>query len=94
MDDFKVKAKQKVLQELMDMMDEKMVGSLKEKSPKFAKVDIASDDPELAENLKDKLVEGMEEEQEPEMQMMKGEKEEPEDEDDLRRLLDLYKNIK
>lgn len=57
--DIDTKAKSKVLQQLIDMMDEKLIGDLRVKSPKFAKVDIQSDDPKLAENLKNKLINGI-----------------------------------
>ena len=56
-----MKAKQKVLQELMDMMDSKQLDGMKSKSPKFAKVDIQSDDPMLADKLKDKLMDAADE---------------------------------
>lgn len=42
------KVKSKVLQDLIEAMDSRMVEGLKSKSPKFAKVDIMSDDPKLA----------------------------------------------
>lgn len=100
--DMNQKVKSKVLQQIMDMMDERGVSDLKSKSPKFAKVDIQSDDPELAENLKDKLVDGIEEEAVvdekfpnkamPEMEETP--EEEPESDEDMKRLLDMYQQLK
>ena len=89
--DIKLKAKQKVLDKLIEAMDDKMLGDLKGKSPKFAKVDIQSDDPKLAESIKDKIVDGIEDED-----LMGKEKscEPKEDEDDLERLKELYNKLK
>ncbi len=56
--------KNKVLQEIMDMMDSKMVDGLKSKSPKFMKVE--TNDPSMADDLKSKLLgdeEGSEQEE-------------------------------
>ena len=109
MEDTKSIAKQKVLQQLIDMMDERMIGDLKSKSPKFAKVDIQSDDPELAENLKDKLMDGIKEDdmKDPSQEMspedfkeIVNEGEDPMDEQDqedpadMERLLEMYKKLK
>lgn len=74
------KIKNKVLQKLIEQMDERMLEDLKGKSPKFAKVTIQSDDPKLAEDLKDNLVEGLAEEEE------EAPEEESEEEDDLKRM--------
>lgn len=90
--DINTKAKSNVLQQLIEMMDEKMLGDLKSKSPKFAKVDIQSDDPALANSLKDKLVDGIKED--------KAEGEDPmaeqdhEDPADMERLLEMYRKLK
>jgi len=107
--DMNQKAKSSVLQKLIDMMDEKMIGDLKNKSPKFAKVDIQSDDPELAESLKDKLVDGIQEDtnENPSKEMSKddfkedmSEGENPmneqdhEDPADMERLLEMYRKLK
>lgn len=86
----------------MQMMDERENGFLKSKSPKFAKVDIQSDDPELANKLKDKLVDGMtEDEPVDEMSLDKPSFDEPtlksktpEEDEDLARLLEMYEKIK
>jgi hypothetical protein len=56
MKDIASQAKEKVLQQIMDLMDERELGSMKGRSPKFAKVDIQSDDPALAEKLKTKMM--------------------------------------
>ena len=95
--DMNQKAKTTVLQKLIDMMDEKMTGDLKEKSPKFAKVDIQSDDPELATTLKNKLMDSVQEEEPslnkfPETESPADEKEE--EPDDMERLLEMYKQLK
>lgn len=82
------KIKNKVLQKLIEQMDDRMVEDLKGKSPKFAKVTIQSDDPELAEDLKDNLIEGLSEEESEES--VEGE-EESEEEDDLKRMKKLSK---
>lgn len=93
--DMKTQAKSKVLEQLIELMDSKMVDGLKSKSPKFAKVDIQSDDPELAEDLKDKVVDGMEEtEEKPKLPEEPMEEKNPEDEDDMKRLMELYKGLK
>lgn len=84
--------KNKILQKLIEQMDERMLEDLKGKSPKFAKVSIQSDDPKLAEDLKDKLIEGMEEDKE-EMPVEEESKDDME-EDDLERLKELYNKIK
>ena len=88
--DMHSKAKSKVLEELISMMEERELGELKGKSPKFAKVDIKSDDPELMDEIKDKLMvdEPEEEEIDEEVPM------ETEDEDDLERLKELYSKLK
>lgn len=75
--------KKKILQEIMDMMDKKEGDSLKN-HPKIAKVDIKSNDPEMAEELKDKLVE-------PDME---NDSNEEVDEETKQKLIDLYKNLK
>ena len=103
--DMKQMAKEKVLQQLIDMMDEKMTGDLKGKSPKFAKVDIQSDDPKLADELKDKLTGDMDDQEEksetPEEMLkekmdpsMEDKEQSPEDDSDMERLLDMYRKIK
>lgn len=75
------KIKNKVLQKLIEQMDERMLEDLKGKSPKFAKVTIQSDDPKLAEDLKENLIEGLAEEESEESA-----EEESEEEDDLKRM--------
>lgn len=53
--------KEKILQEIMDLMDEKSVDGLKASSPKFgmAKVDVTATDPKMADSIKAKLMGGM-----------------------------------
>lgn len=90
MEDFKLKAKQKVLEQIMEMMDEKELDGLKSKSPKFMKVE--TNDPEMAKEV----VEGALEDK------LKLEDENPEDkveekdmsDDDLERLKELYSKLK
>lgn len=108
--DINTKAKQKVLEQIMQMMDERENSFLKSKSPKFAKVDIQTDDPKLAESLKDKLVSGLSEDDQenPLDEMTKKDFKEdlsegednqkkklnPEEDEDLARLLEMYEKIK
>lgn len=98
--------KEKILQEIMDLMDSKMTDDLKSKSPKFgmAKVDIQSDDPKMADELKNKLMEGSpaEEASEPPMEELKEKMnpsmddhdEDASGDDDLERLKELYSQLK
>lgn len=90
-------AKEKVLDQLIKAMEEKMLGDLKGKSAKFAKIKIESDDPMLANTLKDKIMEGIEEGpmmEAPEEVMKEPGMEMEEDGDDLERLKELYHRIK
>jgi hypothetical protein len=91
MDDLAQKAKEKVLQEIMDLMDSNMLGSLKSKDPKMMAISVEAkkpteeEDPE--QSLKDKLM------------GMSGDSDasdlEPKDEDDdLERLKELYDKLK
>lgn len=87
--DLHKKAQAKVLKEIMDLMDEYGSERLRSKDPKFAKVDIQSDDPALAEELKDKLVDGMSEDS--------SSMEKPIDsseEEDMEKLKELYERLK
>lgn len=106
--DMNQKAKSSVLQKLIDMMDERSLGDLKSRSPKFAKVDIQSDDPALANELKDKLVEGIKEDaaEDPMKEMSKADfnedvsegenpmKEMDQEDPDMKRLLEMYQQLK
>ena len=97
MEDLKQKAKMSVLQELIKMMDEKESENLKSLSPKFAKVDIQSDDPALADKLKDKLTSGMHEDAEeiPEHEVSESKSfESQEDDEDLEKLKEMYSRLK
>jgi hypothetical protein len=100
------KAKANVLNELIKAMEDRELGELKGKSPKFAKVDIQSDDPKLAEALKNKLT-GVEEtddeesSESPEEKMkeltdpsLESKESSSEDDDDLERLKELYSKLK
>lgn len=89
MDDMKLKAKEAVLQQIMDLMDEREVGGMKSKSPKFAKVEIESSDPMLAEKLKDKMMDVNAEEMPEETADLPAE-----DDEDLERLKEMYARLK
>lgn len=89
------KIKEDVLQELIDLMDEKMLEGLKSKSPKFKKPEMAKVEIE-AENPED-LEEGLEKAQDvvkelPNQEMESDEQKE--DPEDLQRLMELYKKLK
>ncbi len=84
MDESKIKSD--VLQKLIDMMDERSVGDLKSKSPKFMKVE--TNDPDMAKEVVENAIPS-----EPEMPMME-EKESDSDDSDLARLMEMYKSIK
>ncbi len=92
--DIKSKAKSKVLDKLIEAMDDKIVGDMKGRSPKFAKVKIESDDPELAGSIKDKIIEGIGDDLPGEeiMEGMKGK--DCEGDEDLERLKELYAKLK
>lgn len=108
MDKKKMKIKEELLDELIDKMKEAEAMGLKK--PKVAKVDIESNDPELAEEIKNKMIGGMvESDMEDEMEEMpmesmdeeefESEEEsemgyESDDDDDLERLKKLYRKIK
>lgn len=81
-------AKKEVLDEIMKLMDDKD-GDMLRKHPKIAKVDIESNDPALADELKDKMM-GVEGE---EMSAMDVEKSEMNPED-MQKLMELYKKLK
>ena len=78
MDESKIKSD--VLQKLIDLMDERMVGDLKGKSPKFMKVE--TNDPEAAKELIETAAPEMEE----------GSKDE--EDSDMERLKEMYKKLK
>lgn len=84
------KIKSDVLQKLIDMMDSKMVDGLKGKSPKFMKVE--TNDPEMAKEVVTDALDS--EEQMPE-ELSEPMPEEPKPEDeDLERLLEMYRQLK
>jgi hypothetical protein len=93
----KNKIKESVLQELIDLMESKEVEGLKSKSPKFMKLQVEAVKPEM------ELDEEMESEDKPMMdeikdnKMMKPEMKEesnPEDDEDMQRLLEMYRQLK
>ncbi len=86
MEDFKTKAKQSVLQQIMDLMDEKENGFLKSKSPKFQKIEIAAQNPEDLEQGLDKAKDMLEMKEQPEMMPA-------EDDEDMEQLMALYSKL-
>lgn len=84
-----MEVKKQILQEIMDMMDSKE-GDMLKKHPKIAKVDIQSNDPEMAEELKDKLMNPDMEVEEPEEKKS----EEDIDEETKQKLIEMYKSLK
>lgn len=103
MEDMNKKAKEAVLKQIMDLMDERELGGLKSKSPKFAKVEIETEDPMMAEKLKNRLL-GTEEDsempteetEEPTQEVEHSEEhsEDGMDDEDLRRLKEMYSSLK
>lgn len=81
--DMNESAKQKVLQQLIDMMDAKSVEGMKSKSPKFMKVE--TNDPEMAKDVVEEVT-GSE-------MPMPIESEMSED-TDMERLMEMYKQLK
>jgi hypothetical protein len=85
MEDIKQKAKQVILQEIMDLMDEKMNDGLKSKSPKFMKVEVEAESDRMPEELS-----SMEEPDE----SVEKEEVSTDNPDDLERLKELYSKLK
>lgn len=96
--DSKTKVKSDVLQKIIDMMDDSIVGGLKSKSPKFMKIE--TNDPEAAKDVvknlgKEDILEDEEslpldkEVESPEIEVKS-----EEDDEDLQRLLEMYKKLK
>lgn len=84
--DMNESAKQKVLQQLIDMMDAKGVDGLKSKSPKFMKVE--TNDPEMAQDVVEEVTGS-------EMPLpMEEEASEPKEDMDMERLMEMYKQLK
>jgi hypothetical protein len=81
--------KMKLLQSLIDKMDESSAGEIRGKMPKMAAVDIESNDPELADSLKDKLVGESPLDSESPLE----EKSESMDDDSMRKLMEMYKEM-
>ena len=88
MEDFKQKAKQSVLQQIMDLMDEKENGFLKSKSPKFAKVEVAAQNPEDLEQGLDEAKDMLEMKEQSEVMPSE------EDDEDLKKLMAMYSELK
>lgn len=80
--------KMKLLEELMARMDEKEVDFLKSKSPKFAKVDVTTNDPSLVEKVKESLGD---EQEKPEVFEVDNQSEE--ENEDLKRLIELWSKL-
>lgn len=85
--DMNESAKQKVLQQLIDLMDSKSVEGLKSKSPKFMKVE--TNDPAMAKEVVEEVTDSAIPTSEPEMPM-----EEPKEDEDMKRLMEMYKQLK
>lgn len=79
--------KEKILDSLIDNMDERMVDGLKQKSPKFAKVDVKTNDPMMAEDIKKKLMSDV-----PSVSEVPDKCDE--EDEDLKKLIEMYKNLK
>jgi hypothetical protein len=94
--DMNQKAKSNVLQKLIDMMDEKMLGDLKHKSPKFAKPEaIAEPEMEMEEaEIADKDDKFPPREEELAKAAPEEAPESADDDEDMQRLIEMYKNLK
>lgn len=84
--DMNESAKQKVLQQLIDLMDAKGVEGMKAKSPKFMKVE--TNDPAMAKEVVEEVTDS-------EMPLpMEEEASEPKEDMDMERLMEMYKQLK
>jgi len=91
--DMNESAKQKVLQQLIDLMDSKSVEGLKSKSPKFMKVE--TNDPVMAKEVVEEVTDHeMPMESEMPMEPEKPEMSESSDDEDMKRLMEMYKQLK
>lgn len=93
----KNKIKESVLDELISMMESKEVEGLKSKSPKFMKLEVEAIKPEMEDEMESEDKPMMDEIKE--NKMMKPEMEEkeessPEDDEDMQRLLEMYRQLK
>lgn len=87
------KIKSDVLQKLIDMMDSKMVDGLKSRSPKFMKVE--TNDTEMAKEVVTDALDSEESLPKELSEPMPEELSEPKPEDeDLQRLLEVYRQLK
>ena len=83
--------KKEILEEIIALMEEKEAEGLKS-HPKIAKVKIQSNDPEMAEEIKEKMMpEVMESEDESESDE---EMEEPADDETKQKLIKMYSDLK
>ena len=95
MDGIKLKAKQSVLQNLIELMEEKELGQLKSKSPKFSKpMESEADASSIADELKSKLMSNEEEVSPVMVGADESEVENPEDDEDLEKLKEMYSRLK
>lgn len=89
------KAKTKVLEDLIEMMDEKMLGDMKPKSPKFMKVE--TNDPEMAKDVVEGALDSElshEDEEKVQAETEQEAQSTPEDDEDLQKLLEMYQKLK
>lgn len=96
MNDINKKAKMNVLQQIIDMMEDKELNNLKGKSPKFMKVE--TNDPEMAKQVVEEVIP---DESEQDLSKLKEENsdespilEEKSEDEDLERLKELYAKLK
>lgn len=95
MDELKNKAKMQVLEEIMQMMTDKMDEGLKSKSPKFMKVSVMGKDKDSVEQGLDKAEELMQESDDESKSMFNTTPAgESDDDEDLERLKELYSRLK
>lgn len=97
MEDLKKKARMNALQELIDLMEEKTVEGLKSKSPKFTKVE--TNDHEMAKDVvKGAMTESEDGEDkflpEDESEEVLEEADEFEEDEDMARLMEMYRKLK
>jgi hypothetical protein len=92
MDDIKIKAKQEVLQKIMELMDEAELGSLKSKSPKFMRVE--TNDPEMAIDAVEKAIKPDHDDEMPQIDKLEEKQSDEMDSEELERLKELYEQLK
>jgi hypothetical protein len=98
MQDLEKMAKEKVLQEIMDLMDSNMTGDLKSKSPKMMAVQVETKKPEDEsaglDQVKSALMDPDHDGDDDSKEMAAGSHETPQDDDDIERLKELYAKLK